>query len=122
MKQASFPELIVPSSEVLALHISPPAHDLLDYDEAEANRVMEPITALVGPFRFEGHIRLALQSDAVTNLTVSRSPWISMYQLEITNPYLSGMGAIKVPMALIRPTHTIFGMAVAAAGPVPPAE
>lgn len=112
-KQSAFAELIVPTSEVLAIHLSPPAHDPLDYDENEANRVMETITALVGSFRFDGHIRLAVQSDAVTALSVSRSPWLSLYQVEITNPYLSGIGAMKVPMALVRPTQVLFGMDVA---------
>lgn len=111
-RQSTFPELILPTSEVLAYHLAPPAHDPMDYDESEANRVMEPITALVGTFRFDGHIRLSIQSDAITSLTVARSPWLSLYHVAISNPLLSSMGTLKVPMVLIRPTHTIFGMDV----------
>jgi hypothetical protein len=113
MKQVTFPEIIIPTSEVLAFHLSPPAQDPMDYDESEANRVMEPITALVGPFRLDGHIRLAAQSDAFTSLTVARNPWFSLYFAEISHLYISGISPIKTPMALVRPSRILFGMNVA---------
>lgn len=112
VKQTTFPEFIIPTAKVLAMHLNPPDHDPMDYDETEANRVMEPVTAMVGSFRFEGHFRLSTQTDAVTNLSVVRSPWLSMYHLDISNPNLSGMGTLKVPLALVRPHEVYFGMNV----------
>jgi hypothetical protein len=114
IKQTSFPEFIIPTAKVLALHLNPPDHDPMDYDETEENRVMEPVTAMVGSFRFDGHFRLSTQTDAVTNLSVVRSPWMSMYHIEISNPYLGAMGTLKVPLALVRPQEVYFGMNVEA--------
>lgn len=110
VKQLSFSEYIVPTSEVLAFHLVPPAADPMDYDETEANRIFESVTGIVGTFRFDGTVRISTQSDIVTHLNVSRSPWMSLYNLEISNPYLAGMGILKVPMALVRPTNIHFGL------------
>ena len=110
VKQLSFSEYIIPTSEVLAFHLVPPAVDPVDYDETETNRVFECVTGLVGTFRFDGMIRISSQSDVVTHVNVSRSQWFSLYTLEISNPYLTGMGVMKIPMALVRPTHIHFGL------------
>ena len=110
VKQLSFSEYIVPVGEVLAFHLVPPAADPLDYDESESNRIFETVTGIVGTFRFDGMLRISSQSDIVTHLNVSRSAWLSIYNLEISNPYLTGMGVLKVPMALVRPTHIHFGL------------
>ena len=108
-RQMSFSELIVPTAEVVAFHLAPPGQDPMDYDETEANRVMVPISILVGSFHFDGHMRLSSQSDVATNLNALRSPWLSLYELEIGNPNLPGMGILKVPMTLVRPLHVMIG-------------
>jgi len=109
-KSASLPELIVPTEEVLAFHMAPPTFDPVDYDETEANRVMEPVSVLVGTFLMNGFMRLSTQSDVATNLSVTHSKWISLYDLGISNPYLANMGVMKVPMALFRVSRVMFGL------------
>jgi hypothetical protein len=125
VKQYNYAEYIVPTSEVLAFHLAPPAQETLDYAADEVNRTMEPVTALVGTFRFDGMMRLSTMSDIFTNLTVAHSQWMSLYNLEISNPFLSAMGVMKVPMTLVRPQHVLFGYNTATpeanAGPETPA-
>jgi hypothetical protein len=98
----------IPTQQVAAFHMLPPAVDPMDYDPSEANRKMEPITALVGTFRFNGKMRMSTQTDFSTFLTISRSSFFSIYDIEITNNSLQGMGVLRVPMALIRPSMVTF--------------
>jgi hypothetical protein len=109
-KSVNFTELIVPTEEVLAYHLAPSAHEPVDYDESEENRVMEPVSVLVGMFRFDGSVRLASQNDVATSLSTSQSRWLSLYNLAISSPHLSSIGVIKTPMALVRGSKVLFGL------------
>ncbi len=115
-KSASFPELIVPTEEVLAFHMAPPTFDPLDYEESEVNRVMEPVSVLVGTFHIDGCMRLSTQSDVSTNLNVAHSKWISLYDITVSNPHLANMGVMKAPMTLIKISKVIFGLDTASTG------
>lgn len=102
-----FSEYHIPLSQVWALHITPPGKDPVDYDPNEQNRKMEPVTAMVGSFRFNGHLRMATQSTLVKVLEVNREAFNSMYDVEITNTLQSG-GALKTPLAVVRGNAVIF--------------
>jgi len=110
VQSATYQELLVPTPQILAYHMLPPAKDAVDYDEAEPNRKMEPCTLLVGTFRMNGHVRMASQFDLCKNLEVNRSSFMSIYEVEISNPALPNMGVIHVPMMLIRPNTVAFGL------------
>lgn len=106
----AFDEMLIPTEQIAVFHIQPPAQDPIDYDETEQNRKMEPVTLLVGTFRFVGHIRMAAQLYVAKNLEIERSQFVSFYDIEISNPILPKMGTIRVPMALIRPSYLYFGL------------
>jgi hypothetical protein len=42
---------------------------------------------------------------------MARVAWMSLYEVEITNPYLGQMPPLHVPMALINPTSVAFALA-----------
>ncbi len=98
----TFSELYVPTLHIIAFHIMPPDQEPVDYDEREPNRRMEPITALVGPFRFDGSVRMSTQTNLERFLDVTKEAFIPIYQVEITQPSSPSMGVIRVPMALLR--------------------
>jgi hypothetical protein len=104
----TFAELIIPTSQVIAYHIQPPAADPLDYDLSEPNRKLEPVTILVGNFRFNGSLRMATQSYLFKYLETARETWTSLYDVEISNPGLPSMGTLHVSLALIRMNGTIL--------------
>jgi hypothetical protein len=106
----TFNEMLIPSHQIGAFHMQPPAKDPLDYDESEQNRKMEPVTVLLGTFRIFGHMRMATQIDVSRNMEVNRSSFMSFYDVEISNPGLPNMGVMRVPFALIAPAHVYFGM------------
>ncbi len=110
IKPQTYSELFVPTSQILGFHMAPPASDPVDYDESEKNRMMEPVTVLIGTFRLQGHLRISSQASASTALEVSRSAFLSFYDIQISCDSLPGMGAIKVPMMLIRPNNILFGL------------
>lgn len=98
----SFDELIIPTTQVIAYHIQPPAADSIDYDPSEPNRKLEPVTVLVGNFRFNGSFRMAGQSYLSKYLETAREIWTSLYDVDISNPGLPAMGTLHVQMALLR--------------------
>jgi hypothetical protein len=110
VKPVTYPEFIVAASQILAFHIAPPNHDPMDYEESEANRIMEPVTALVGAFRFNGLMRISTATDVSTNLAVSRSPWLSLYHVSISSDSLPAIGTIQAPMLVVRPNQIFFGI------------
>ncbi len=97
-----FPEFFLPASHVIAYHILPPASEPVDYDPSEPNRKMEPVTAIFGGFRINGHIRMAAQSNLARYVETLRDLFVSFYDSDISNPSISGMGVIHAPLVLAR--------------------
>ncbi|MBI5824882.1 MAG: hypothetical protein HZB18_12700 [Chloroflexi bacterium] len=109
-KSLAYSEMFIPTTEVIAFHLAPPAQDLLDYDATEQNRRMQSVEMLVGSFMLKAKLRISAQTELTTYLDVSHSTWLSVYEAEITNPYLPQFNA-HVPMLLVNPNHVSFGMA-----------
>jgi hypothetical protein len=110
VKWFSYSELYVPAAQVIGFHLTPPAHDLLDYDHTEKNRKMQPVTMLVGTFFFNGLIRISTQVDLGTSISSGRSTWMSLYDAKISNPHLPQMGEVQVPMLVVRPGQVGFAL------------
>ena len=102
-KSLSYSEIFVPTPSVIAFHIAPPVQDALDYDASEANRMMQPMEMLVGTFQFKGHVRMSTQAEVGVSLEVMRISWMSIYDTQITNPYLPQFN-LQVPLLIISPT------------------
>jgi hypothetical protein len=110
-KPLAYPEMLVPTNSLIAYHIAPPSQaESMDYDESEANRVFEEVSALVGTFVFTGHLRIAASVDVTQALLLNRATWLSMYHVEITNPYIPQLGVLKIPLVQIRPSAVHFGI------------
>lgn len=110
VKPLSYEEIYFPVSEIIAFHTLPPADEPLDYDPAEANRMMQPVEALVGTFVMKGKIRISTQTEVGVSLEVARVSWMSIYDVVISNPYLPQMPPIQVPMTLLNPSRVAFGL------------
>ena len=106
----SYSEIFIPTNQVLSFHLLPPAQDPLDYEEGEANRMMQPVDLLVGTFIFKAKIRMSTQTDVATNLDVVRAAWMSIYEATITNPMLPQF-SMQVPMLLVNPNAVSFTLA-----------
>lgn len=108
-KAQSFSEIYFPTSQLIGFHILPPADEALDYDAAEANRMMQPVEVMVGTFLMKGTIRVSTQTEVGASLEMARIAWMSLYDVEITNPHLQ-MPPMHVPMVLVSPLHIAFGL------------
>jgi hypothetical protein len=106
----SYPEIFFPSAELIAFHTLPPTDEPLDYDPAEANRMMVDADVIVGIFIMQGKIRISTQTEVGVSLEVARVSWMSLYDAAITNPYLPQMPPLSVPLVLINPAHIAFGI------------
>jgi hypothetical protein len=110
IKPLSYSELYFPTSQVIAFHTLPPTDEPLDYDPEEANRMMEEVEVLVGTFMMKGKIRISTQTELPVSLEMARVAWMSLYDAEITNPFLPQMPGLRVPMALVNPSYVAFGV------------
>lgn len=109
-KPLPFSEIYFPTSQLIAFHILPPASEPVDYDENEANRMMQPVEVLVGTFVMKGKIRISTQTEVGTSLEVARVSWMSLYDAVISNPYLPQMPPMNIPMLLLNPMHVAFAL------------
>jgi hypothetical protein len=110
VKTHSFSEIFFPTLQLIAFHILSPAEEPLDYDPQEANRMMQDVEVLAGTFVMKGKIRISTHTEVVTSLEMARVAWMSLYDAEITNPFLGQMPPLRVPMTLINPTHVSFAL------------
>jgi hypothetical protein len=109
-KTLSYPEIFFPSAELIAFHTLPPTEEPLDYDPAEANRMMVDVDVMAGTFVMKGRIRISTQTETGVSLEVARVSWMSLYDAVITNPYLPQMPPLSVPLVLVNPAHVAFGI------------
>ncbi|HNQ95036.1 MAG TPA: hypothetical protein PKK96_05570 [Anaerolineales bacterium] len=107
-KMMSFEEIYFPVSELAAFHPLPPSDDPLDYDASEANRQMQDITVMAGTFLMKGQIRISTQTEMSQSLEVAHVSWMSLYDAEISNPFLPQMTPLHVPLVLVNPSHVAF--------------
>lgn len=119
VKTQAFEEMYFPTALAIGFHLVPPAQDPPDYDPSEANRIMQPVALLVGPFTFRGKLRISSQTDLGSSIATSRIAWMSIYEVNISSPALPQMGMLNVPMAIIRPLHVTFALEGQAPGGAP---
>lgn len=103
-----YKEFFLPSNQVLAFHLKPPAADPLDYDPNEPMRKMSPTTILIGWFRFDGFVRMSTHTNLERFLDVGKEEFMGFYDITITNLAIPGMAPIKTPFALLRGHGAMF--------------
>jgi hypothetical protein len=106
----SYPELYFPSAELIAFHTLPPTDEPLDYEPAEANRMMVDLDVIAGTFLMKGKIRISTHSEIGVSLEMARVAWMSLYDVVISNLYLAQMPPLSVPLVLVNPAHIAFGI------------
>ena len=99
----SFGEIHIRTLQVIAFHLLPNAPaEPPDYDPAETNRRMEPVTLLVGPFRFDASMRLSMMTSLAKHVEITTDTYISLYDAAATCPLMPGLGTIRAPLVLVR--------------------
>lgn len=106
-KSLSYPEILLPVSEMIGFHMVPPASEPPDYDPNEPNRTLDPTTILMATFVMKGKLRKAAQTTIPKAIELARSVWMSFYEVDISNPNLPQMN-MTVPMMLITPARVSF--------------
>lgn len=107
-RSSSFSELFLPAHQVIAFHMRPPESDPLDYDPDEPMRKMEPVTALIGPFRFDGRVRMSTQTNLESYLDVIKEDFTSIYDIQVISPNVPTWKPFDVPFALLRRDRVVF--------------
>jgi hypothetical protein len=110
VKTLTYTEIYVPVVTVVAFHPIPPADNPLDYEEGEKNRMMVPVTAMVGTFLFKGKSRVSTQTSFGASVELGHSAWMSIYDVEVANPYLPQMQPLHVPLILFNPKQASLAL------------
>lgn len=98
-----FSELHVRTPQVIAFHLLPNAPaEPMDFDPSEANRKMEPATALVGPFRFDANLRISNILTLAKYVEIFTDVYISLYDAAVTCPQMPALGTVRAPLVLVR--------------------
>ena len=108
-KPNKFTKLHIPYQEIIGYHLMPPHVAQLDYDLTEQNRVMAPVTIQVGNFDFQAKFRISTQTSIKTMLDVTKSDFISVYDVVISHPGNPNMKSIQVNFALVSRMSVTFG-------------
>ncbi len=108
-KSIPYAEFFMPTASAIGFHLAPPATDGLDYDPQEKNRTMEPVNIMLGTFILKAHVRISSATSLASSLEVVYAGWLSIYDVEVTNPFLPQMPPMQVPMMLITPSRVNFG-------------
>jgi hypothetical protein len=109
-KSISYNELYFPVSQIIAYHLAPPLADPLDYDSSEPNLIMTDVNLGVATFTVKGKLLISTRTDFASSIEARHSTWLTIYEAEITNPFLPQMPPIHVPMILARPDQVSFGI------------
>lgn len=112
-KVFSFRELYIPILQMLAYHLRPPATEPLDFDPTEPNRKMEPVSVMVGHFKFDGSMRIASRTTLATHLEISREVFSPLYDVVVSCPSMPALTPIKVNYTLIRNQSAAYGVVAA---------
>jgi hypothetical protein len=106
-----FSEINIAVNQIMMFHLVPPAKDPLDYDPTEPNRRMLPVSALVGNFRVDGHLRIPTISNITRYLDSIHEEFTSLYDAHISNPAIPAFGTIAVSYLILRQETTVFTLA-----------
>lgn len=102
-----FPEVYMPLSQVIAVHLAPPGTDEMDYDPNEQNRKFEPVSAMAGPFRFDGSLRIPGHVTLARQMELHREPFTMLYDVAVSSAF-QPMGVVQTSMVLLRPSAFTF--------------
>lgn len=98
-----FSEFHIRTPQVIGFHLLPAAAaEPVDYDPAETNRRMEPVTVLFGPFRSDANLRVSTMTNLAKFVEINIDVYISLYDAAISCPTMPGLGVVRAPLVLIR--------------------
>ena len=109
-KSLAYDEYFFPTERIIGFHLAPPASEPLDYDPNMADRAMLDVHLMLGAFILKGKVRVSTHADFSKMLEISHMTWFSVYDADISNPFLPDMPIIHVPMLLVNPAQVSFGI------------
>ena len=109
-KSLTYDEYFFPTNRIIGFHLASPESDPLDYDPDTPFRAMLNVEMMLGAYMLNGKVRISTHSDFATMIEVSHMTWFSVYDADISHPFLPQLPTIHVPMLLAYPTQVSFGM------------
>lgn len=105
-----YEECFFPVEQIVGFHMAPPACDPLDYEAGLVNRTLSELSMMLGVFVVKGKILVSTQVELGANLELAHKNWLSVYEADVSSPFLMQMPVLHVPMLLVRPSQVTFGV------------
>lgn len=102
-----FHEFHTPVGPIIALHMTPPNEDPIEHDPSEQNRKMVPLTAIAGPHRFDGNLRMPQHLTIGKQMSLMRDPFITLFDVRVVS-LLEPDNETRVSMVVLRPNQFSF--------------
>lgn len=109
-KLINYAEYFFPVEQMVGFHMAPPASDPLDYEPGMVNRSLSEISMMLGVFLVKGKILVSTQVELGANLEIAHKSWLSVYEGDVSSPFMAQMPVLHVPMLLVRPAMVSFGV------------
>ena len=109
-KPTTYEQLHIPCSQIIAMHLLPPAQDPIDYDPMDGVRHQEPVTLMIGPYQMAGNLLISQKADINKYLEITKESFPSLYDVEISYPMVTSTGKLKVPFLIYRFSKAIFSV------------
>ncbi len=106
----SFNDYFFPVDRMIGLHIAPPAADPLDYEAGLVNRALCDLSMMLGVFLVKGKIMVSTQVELGASLELAYKSWLSVYEADVSSPFLAQMPVFHVPMLRVSPSQASFGL------------
>jgi hypothetical protein len=109
-KQVLLHQLLIPNNLIHAYHLVPPNFDPVDYDPNEPNMQICLVDAFFGSYQINGKLRISTKQTLLTYLEITHIAYLWLYEVAIQNPFMPGLGIMKVPFALIRKESMVLNL------------
>ncbi len=109
-KTLNFGQYFFPSERMIGYHLAPPSTEPLDYDPSGEDRTLLPIDMILGTFMLKGSILVSPRTELASMLEVSHRAWLSIYNADISNPFMPVLPTIHTPMLLVNPSQVSLGL------------
>ncbi len=111
-----YADYFLPSGRIIGFHLAPPIPgqpavepEPLDYDPSVPNRSILEVDCILGAFILKGKVRTSTEVDLPANIEMMHMTWLSVYDADISSPFLKQMPVIHVPFVLVNPNQVSIG-------------
>jgi len=105
-----YKNIYLPYESLVAFDVMPGVKEDLYYDATEKKRLMLPVSAFVGAFRFDGKFRLSSMTSVLRTLEVAKEDFMPLYEVEASHPGLPVGSVVKIDYVTVKRSLAVWSI------------